>query len=96
MLLSEWLFYIYILLLLLLLIAKRCPRFFSSAPNTGLLAVAKMVINPASYFAQELHASMKGLGTDNGALIRILVSRSEVRCAAVVGTLLLLSCCCPS
>jgi len=59
-------------------IINTIKREFSGNLKDGLLAVAKMVINPASYFAQELHASMKGLGTDNGALMRILVSRSEI------------------
>jgi len=51
---------------------------FSGSIQEGLLAIAKITINPASYFAQELHASMKGFGTDNGSLMRIIVMRSEV------------------
>jgi len=59
-------------------IIKTIKKEFSGNLRDGLLAVAKIVINPASYFAQELHASMKGLGTDNAALIRIIVTRSEL------------------
>lgn len=59
-------------------IIKTIKKEFSGNLRDGLLAVAKIVINPASYFAQELQASMKGLGTDDKALIRILVSRSEI------------------
>jgi len=59
-------------------IIKSIKREFSGSVRDGLLAVAKIVINPASYYAQELHASMKGLGTDNTSLIRIIVSRSEI------------------
>jgi len=59
-------------------IIKTIKREFSGNLRNGLLAVAKIVINPASYFAQELQASMKGLGTDDNALIRILISRSEI------------------
>jgi len=59
-------------------IIKTIKREFSGNLRNGLLAVAKIVINPASYFAQELQACMKGLGTDDNALIRILISRSEI------------------
>ena len=34
--------------------------------------------NPAEYFADRLWKSMKGAGTDDATLIRIVVSRSEV------------------
>ena len=35
--------------------------------------------NPAVYFAERLWKSMKGAGTDDSLLIRIVVSRSEVK-----------------
>ncbi|XP_061695710.1 annexin A13, like isoform X2 [Syngnathoides biaculeatus] len=34
--------------------------------------------NPQLYFARRLHAAMKGLGTDEDTLIRVIVGRSEV------------------
>ena len=34
--------------------------------------------NPAEYFADRLWKSMKGAGTNDALLIRIIVSRSEV------------------
>lgn len=59
-------------------IIKTIQKEFSGSVQEGLLGIAKMVINPASYFAQELHACMKGIGTDDGSLMRILVTRSEI------------------
>ena len=34
--------------------------------------------NRAAYFAKVLYKSMKGLGTDDNTLIRVVVSRSDV------------------
>ncbi len=34
--------------------------------------------DPADYFAERLHKSMKGVGTDDEELTRLVVSRSEV------------------
>jgi len=64
-------------------IIKTIQKEFSGNIQDGLLAIAKIVINPASYFAQELHASMKGFGTDDRSLIRIIVTRSEIDLANI-------------
>ncbi|KAH9514716.1 Annexin A13 [Bulinus truncatus] len=44
----------------------------------GCLAIVKIAINPAKYFAKSLYKSMKGVGTNDKTLIRIVVSRKEV------------------
>ncbi|XP_054252568.1 annexin A4 [Indicator indicator] len=44
----------------------------------ALLAVVKCLRNKPAYFAERLYKSMKGLGTDDSTLIRVMVSRSEV------------------
>lgn len=38
----------------------------------------KCVKNRASFFAEQLYKSMKGLGTDDSRLIRLIVTRCEV------------------
>lgn len=37
-----------------------------------------MVRNPAGYYAQRLYESMKGMGTNDILLIRMMVLRSEI------------------
>ncbi|XP_071128347.1 annexin A4-like isoform X2 [Mytilus edulis] len=44
----------------------------------GMLAIVRVVKNRPAYFAQKLYNSMKGLGTDDRTLIRIVVTRAEV------------------
>ncbi|XP_051876328.1 annexin A1a [Pristis pectinata] len=43
-----------------------------------LISLVKCIGNKPAYFAEKLHLSMKGCGTDDNSLIRIMVSRSEV------------------
>lgn len=44
----------------------------------ALLAVVQCTCYPARFFAQELYDSMKGLGTNDQDLIRVLTTRAEI------------------
>ncbi|KAL8140351.1 hypothetical protein V2J09_006372 [Rumex salicifolius] len=44
----------------------------------ALLTIVRCAENPALYFAKELHRAMKGLGTNDTALIRVIVTRTEL------------------
>ncbi|KAG5326740.1 ANX11 protein, partial [Acromyrmex heyeri] len=51
---------------------------FSGDIKKGLLAIVKCVKNRAGFFAEQLYKSMKGIGTDDNRLIRLVVTRCEV------------------
>ncbi|XP_018325302.1 annexin B10 isoform X3 [Agrilus planipennis] len=44
----------------------------------ALLAIVECVQSPPAYFAKRLYESMKGIGTDDNTLVRVIVSRSEI------------------
>ncbi|KAK9677523.1 hypothetical protein RND81_11G149200 [Saponaria officinalis] len=44
----------------------------------GLLTIVRCAESPAKYFAKVLRKSMKGLGTDDTTLIRVIVTRTEI------------------
>ncbi|XP_053556929.1 annexin A11-like [Bombina bombina] len=57
---------------------KSICREMSGDLESGMLAVVKCLKNTQAFFAERLHKAMKGAGTKDKALIRIMVSRSEV------------------
>ncbi|WAR20423.1 ANX13-like protein [Mya arenaria] len=46
--------------------------------ETAYLKLAKAIEDPIQYYTDALHACFKGLGTNDGEVIRIVVSRSEI------------------
>ncbi|KAK1283458.1 Annexin D5 [Acorus calamus] len=44
----------------------------------ALLTILRCAENPAKYFAKVLHKAMKGLGTNDTTLIRVVVTRTEI------------------
>ncbi|KAF7247543.1 Annexin A11 [Varanus komodoensis] len=59
-------------------IEKSISREMSGDLESGMLAVVKCMKNTPAFFAERLHKAMKGAGTKDRTLIRIMVSRSEV------------------
>uniref|UniRef100_A0A6M2DP87 Annexin n=1 Tax=Xenopsylla cheopis TaxID=163159 RepID=A0A6M2DP87_XENCH len=51
---------------------------FSGDIKDGLLAIVESVRDKAKFFAKRLYKSMKGLGTNDNQLVRIVVTRCEV------------------
>jgi len=50
----------------------------SGALESGMLAIVRAAQDRVGFFAECLYESMKGVGTDNKTLIRLIVSRSEI------------------
>lgn len=58
-------------------IEKAIKKEMSGDLERACLALAKSVRNKPAYFAEQLHEAMKGAGTKDEDLIRLLVIRSE-------------------
>ncbi|KAJ8933353.1 hypothetical protein NQ314_014068, partial [Rhamnusium bicolor] len=59
-------------------IEKAIKNEFSGDAEDGFLAVIRSIKNQAAFFAKQLNKSMKGLGTNDRQLIRLVVTRCEV------------------
>ncbi|XP_051475889.1 annexin A7 isoform X2 [Apus apus] len=53
-------------------------REFSGNVERGLKTILQCALNRPAFFAERLYHSMKGAGTDDSTLIRIIVTRSEI------------------
>uniref|UniRef100_G1T3I9 Annexin n=1 Tax=Oryctolagus cuniculus TaxID=9986 RepID=G1T3I9_RABIT len=53
-------------------------REFSGYIESGLKTILQCALNRPAFFAERLYYSMKGAGTDDSTLVRIVVTRSEV------------------
>lgn len=56
---------------------------FSGDIKDGLLAIVKSIRNRPAYFAELLYNAMRGMGTRDTDLIRIIVTRAEVDLADI-------------
>ncbi|CAJ0582268.1 unnamed protein product, partial [Mesorhabditis spiculigera] len=59
-------------------IEKAIEKEFSGDLKNGYLTIARASSNKQSFFATQLYNAMKGLGTRDNDLIRVIVTRSEV------------------
>lgn len=59
-------------------ITKTIEHEMSGDLKDAFKAVIQCVKDKPAYFAERLYKSMKGMGTDDEALIRIVVARSEI------------------
>ncbi|XP_063148252.1 annexin A6 isoform X2 [Candoia aspera] len=59
-------------------VAHAINKRMSGDVRDAFLAIVRSVKNKQAFFADKLYKSMKGAGTDDQTLIRIIVSRSEI------------------
>lgn len=59
-------------------IINSIEREFSGDIKSGLIAIVRCVRSRPDFFAEKLYQSMKGAGTNDDTLIRVVVTRSEI------------------
>lgn len=59
-------------------IEETIARETSGKFEKGLKIIVRNVQDPSAFWARQLYKSMKGIGTDDHKLIRVIVSRCEV------------------
>eukprot|EP01135_Chromosphaera_perkinsii_P004893 Nk52_evm13s303 gene=Nk52_evmTU13s303 len=59
-------------------IERAIEKEMSGNLEDGMKAVVKTARNRPEFFAERLHKAMKGMGTDDKSLLRIIISRCEV------------------
>ncbi|XP_032868777.1 annexin A7 isoform X2 [Amblyraja radiata] len=57
---------------------KAIDREFSGDVRDGMHAIVQCVANRPTFFAEKLYKAMKGAGTSDSTLIRVIVTRSEI------------------
>ncbi|XP_019850455.1 PREDICTED: annexin A4-like isoform X2 [Amphimedon queenslandica] len=67
-------------------IEQSISREMSGDLKTGMTTIVKCVRNLPAYFSERLYKSMKGLGTDDRTLVRVMVSRCEVDMVEIKST----------
>lgn len=64
-------------------IEKAIKKEMSGKLERSLLAIVKTIRNKQAFYAEMLHEAMKGLGTKDDDLIRLIVSRHEIDLAQI-------------
>ncbi|CAK9293954.1 unnamed protein product [Gordionus sp. m RMFG-2023] len=64
-------------------ISKHCieddiKREMKGDSENAFISLVECIRYPASYFAKKIHLAMKGMGTDDDTLVRLLVTRAEI------------------
>ena len=58
-------------------ILQAVEKEFSGDSKEALIGIIYAMLSPSEFFAKKVYKSIKGLGTDNNTLIRILITRNE-------------------
>ena len=59
-------------------LVKAIEKEFSGQDRRFLKAIVRFAVDPIEYYARRINFAVKGLGTNNSLLIRILVKRYEI------------------